>query len=76
MKKMFMNPYGGTVDSEENWRADFEKLKAQGTLDLWDSERFRVGCDMRAALEGYDPIRDSDLVEVAPDGSGGWRELQ
>ena len=76
MKKMFMNPYGGTVDSEENWRADFEKLKANGALALWDSERFRHGCDITAALNGYDPIQDSDLIEVVPDGAGGWRKVQ
>ena len=71
---MYMIPYTGIVDTEENWRADFERHKNSGNLTLWD-ERFS-GLDEDAttdALVGYDPIRDSDLVEAESDGAGGWR---
>ena len=74
--KMYMIPYTGAVDTEENWRAAFEGYKNNGNLALWDSERFKADLDKEAidaALAGYDPIRDSDLVEVEPDGAGRWR---
>ena len=72
--KMYMIPYTGIVDTEENWRAEFERHKSSGGLALWD-EKFR-GLDedaIKAALIGYDPIRDSDLVAAEPDGAGNWR---
>jgi hypothetical protein len=71
---MYMIPYTGIVDTEEKWRAEFERHKSSGSLALWD-ERFR-GLDEEAtvaALVEYDPIMDSDLVEAEPDGAGGWR---
>ena len=73
MKKIrwLMNPHTGAVDIESNWRAGFKAyLRAGPPSNDEDSS----GEALLKSLEGYDPLHT--LVEVVPDGKGGWKEKE
>lgn len=38
----WMHPETGSVDTEENWKADFEKFKMRGRLDEWGSNAWNT----------------------------------
>jgi hypothetical protein len=65
--KYFMNPQTGSVDTEENWRDEYERHKETGTLDQW----FPSG-----PFEGVrrDPLTGAGLVDVVRDENGDWVE--
>ncbi len=35
MKTLLMNPHTGSIDTKENWLADYERLKSENNLGLW-----------------------------------------
>jgi len=65
--KYFMNPQTGSVDTEENWREEYESHKEAGTLDQWFPSNGPDG-DRR------DPLTGAGLVEVVRGESGDWVE--
>jgi len=73
----WLNPYTGSVYSEEELRTGFEAAKANGILSAWDSTVFSelmTEEELAAALDGYNPRHG--LTQVEPDEAGGWRKVE